>query len=848
MMIPGCRERHNLGGEHTNITGKYILKSIATKKLRTALIILSIAVSAALYFASASISDTMVRVQTKRWRANVGYTDLMVKAWWESPSRYFNPDRISGLEEYFEYAVGTVSGYGQYRYGKEKDQGFQLWGIDYDDLNRITTVGMKEVTEVYPFTGKKMIISFGTADKFGLRAGDMVTLTINGSRQKFLICGIAYREGPFLGEGESVTGVVPPDTIRSLYNIRGKVDTLYVKLKNSANKQQMMEILGHKFPKYHVSEPFTEQEIRSQNNRIRMPFLALSIILSFMSIYIISSTFRVITFERLPDIGTYLSIGARKRTINRILLTESLIYGGAGGAAGCLLGIVALYLMSIFTMPSWDGGYKASISFHPKQLLFTFLMALLLCLVSSVRPIMSVHRIAVKDIILNMVENAKTNKKLRALTGFVLLIICSLAPLLVRGKNSMYLNALCIVGVLAASVLIVPFLVHSLIWLLERVYGALFGNIGGIAVRNLRDNKSINGSVALLAIGISCVLFVNTLSYSTLQELVNYYDRNRYEIYMSAKDIDREYLQEIRTTPGIKDVTKVMGIGGLELADQKDIIGLTVGVDTEEYLDYNNLQISGDREALFGLLEQGRAILLTNRMKNRLGIKTGDVIRLRAWGKISSYTVAGFFDSIESGGSFAIVSEKYMRLDMGWKDSFYSTILIKTEGDPGKVLENLNDRFVRQQPFLRTMQQMKYDNIRYNEQLFLIAKGFSVITMLAGILGIFNNLIINFIRRKRLLAMFRSVGMSKPQIIQMIYVEALSLGIAGSIAGTTAGLLMLISGTGLLKALEMEVNIHYSSVQIGLCLVLGIAISILASVWPALKSSKLNLMEAVKYE
>ncbi len=812
------------------------------------MIILSIAISAALYFASASISDTMVKVQTKRWRANVGYTDLLVQAWWESPGRYFNPERISGLEEYFDYAIGTVSGYGQYRYGKERDQGFRLWGIDYDDMNRITTVGLREGTEVYPFTGKKIIISTETADKYGLRAGDPITLTLNGLRQKFLICGIAYREGPFLGEGETVTGVVPPDTLQSLYNVRGKVDTMYVKLKNPANKQQMMSILGRKFPKYHVSEPFTEQEIRSQNNKIRMPFLALTIILSFMSIYIISSTFRVITSQRLPDIGTYLSIGAGRRTINRMLLTESLIYGGVGGAVGCLLGIAALYLMSIFTMPSWDGGYKAAISFEPKQLLITFAMALLLCLVSSIKPILSVHRIAVKDIILNMVENAKANKKLRAVAGFAFLGICSLTPLLVKGKNSMYLNALCIVGVIAASVLIVPFLVHCLIGLLGRVYGALFGNIGGIAVKNLRDNKSINGSVSLLAIGISCVLFVNTLSYSTLQELVNYYDRNQYEIYMSAKEIDREYLQEIKNTEGVKEVTKVMGIGGIELVDQKDTLGLMVGVDTKKYLDYNNLQISGDRDALFSLLEQGRTILLSNRLKNRLGVNTGDVLRIRAWGKISSYTVAGFFESIENNGNFAIVSEKYMRLDMGWKDSFYSTILIKTEGDQGKVLENLNDRFVRQQPYLKTMQQMKYENIRYNEQIFLIAKGFSVITMLAGILGIFNNLIINFIRRKRILAMFRSVGMSKPQIIRMIYVEALSLGIAGSMAGTGAGLLMLISGAGLLKSLEMETSIHYSAIQIGLCLALGIVISVLASIWPALKSSKLNLMEAVKYE
>jgi putative ABC transport system permease protein len=463
-------------------------------------------------------------------------------------------------------------------------------------------------------------------------------------------------------------------------------------------------------------------------------------------------------------------------------------------------------------------------------------------------PIIGVNRIPVKDIILNTAQNFKRSSAFRGIAGFVLMGFGIFAPVLVKGKYSVYINALCIVAVIAAVVMIIPFITAVFIKISERAYSALFGNEGILAVRNLKGNRSINGSISLLAIGISCLLFVNTLSYSSLKGLLNYYDRNTYEIYMSAKNADRNFLQAVNSTDGVKEVYKVTSIGGIEVVNKGDVIGQTQGIDTEKYLQYNNLQLQGDRQKIIDMLDKGRGILVTNRLRDRFNLKLGDEMDLRAWGNQSSYKVVGFFESIENSGNYAIISNKYMKLDMGWSDDLYSTLFIKTDGDPDKAAQNLRARFARQQPFIKTMKQMRNENVHYNEQIFLIAKGFSVMTMLAGILGIFNNLIINFIQRRRYLAMYRSVGMSKAQIVKMIFIEALTTGIIGSFTGVISGVIMIFSGAGLLKSLEMEMNIHYSGIELTLCLVFGIIVAIGASIGPALKSSRLNLMESIKYE
>lgn len=61
-----------------------------------------------------------------------------------------------------------------------------------------------------------------------------------------------------------------------------------------------------------------------------MPFFLISFFSMTMSVFIIYSSYKVITLDRLPVIGTFRSIGAEKKTVTRIFLLESLLYGSAG--------------------------------------------------------------------------------------------------------------------------------------------------------------------------------------------------------------------------------------------------------------------------------------------------------------------------------------------------------------------------------------------------------------------------------------------------------------------------------------------------------------------------------------
>jgi putative ABC transport system permease protein len=143
---------------------------------------------------------------------------------------------------------------------------------------------------------------------------------------------------------------------------------------------------------------------------------------------------------------------------------------------------------------------------------------------------------------------------------------------------------------------------------------------------------------------------------------------------------------------------------------------------------------------------------------------------------------------------------------------------------------------------------MEHRDRESNKDLFLVLKGFSIMTLLIGVIGILNNFILSFIERRRSLALLRSIGMSKGQTVLMLFLEALSGGIVGGFAGLGAGLLILIIVPELFVALRLPVIVFYSTSAGFVLMLAGILMSLAASVFPALKSSKLDIIEAIRYE
>lgn len=824
---------------------KFILKNICEKKFRTFLILFSITLSAALFFASSAMSGTMMKMYKDRLKQYFGTSEILVHAGEKSPSPFMSPSAAEPMGEHLEYVIGAMQGKASYKYSGEETVNISLSGFDLDQLQSMNPVVFHSESRLLPFTGSKIILSRQTAEKYGLQLGDSIDLQMNGKKVNFTICALAHPSGPFLDESQSTGAIVPLETLSALYYAKGRSSILYIKTKDPLQIEAVMEDLRSLYKRYTVREPLTKAELAQQTGPMSTSFLLMTFIVTLMSVFIIYSSFKVVTTERLPVIGTFRSIGATRKMTSRVLLAESILYGVIGGLAGCVLGIGILYIMAYMSRPVYMQGFKAAVQFSPAQLVTAFLIAVVLSFVSCVIPILKVSRIPVKDIVLNTMQKAAGKTVWKFILGLVMTALAITAPAFTPRQLSMPVGVLAMVLSICSVVLLVPYITGVLVKIFEKLYTLLFGNVGILAAKNLKENRNILNNIALLAIGISSLLMINTLSSSVMREVTNLYRDAKFGIWVeSVWQGDRSTERLLNQCEGVEEVYGIYEARQVEVDGRNGAaISLLQGVDTGKYLDYWNMNIDPD---LLQQLNGERTVILADAVRERFGLKAGDTLLLRLKQKDKPYRVIGFVNTLMFNGSFALISERNLRLDTGMK--YFSNIYIKTSEDPAMTLPEVRKAFGRRSHSMLTVQEMETRNQKSNENIFNILKGFSLMALVIGIFGVLNNLVISFIERRRSIAMLRSIGMSRKQTVHMIFIEALTGGLIGGMTGIAAGYLLVRGIPYVLKAMNLAIPVTIEPWSLAGYIAAGVVITLAASISPALKSSRMNVIQAIKYE
>lgn len=824
---------------------KFLLKNIGEKKFRTALILISVMMSATLYMGTVGMSTTVSKMYKERIKQWVGSAELRLHGKRNSSSAFFLPEIINPYRDNFEYAVGFIQTNATVKHENETIN-FSLYGFEYDEVRQINPFPLVDEFRPLPFTGRKAIIGKSTADRYNLTPGRSLKLDINGTEHRFVIVGIAAPTGFFTDDGRSNAIIIPLKTMAAFADSRGRVSGMFLKTKPEVDKLEMLALLKRELPRNDVYETISDRELSVWMDNVTMPFkITLAIVLT-ISVFIIYSSFHVITTERLPVIGTFRSVGATKLTTDTVLFAESFLYGVLGGAVGTGLGIAAIYWMTKATMPQWLEKVGMSLEFTPVQMLQSFLLALGLALISSAIPIIRVSKLPVKDIILGNVRHHVKKNNRKRIIGAVFLVIAFGAPFLAPKKAAVVIDTAALLFAVAGMTQFVPDITEGFVLLLQRAYRSVFGNIGSLSAKNLRDNTSILNNIILLSIGISGLFLITTISNSVAVSVVKHYRESNYDLELSTWNMDRGIEMTVRTVPGVADTYGIYDARRVRVANTDKQINIIHGVDEEKYPEYFDFEFAGNREELLARLDTGRFIIITTTLKRQHDWKIGDSINLELGKRPKEYEIIGFLNSLMWNGSYALIGERFLKMDTGRRT--YADLYIKSSVPPEQLQQRLTGKFRRRWVWTMTLDQMESRELESNRQLFSVLRGFSYMATIIGIIGIINNFIIGFIERKRSLALFRSTGMSRGQTVSMVFIEALSGGIIGAISGLITGLLMLAIIPRLLTDMALPVVVVVSKITFVQFLAGGIIVTLFASVSPALKSSKLNIIEAIKYE
>jgi putative ABC transport system permease protein len=132
-------------------------------------------------------------------------------------------------------------------------------------------------------------------------------------------------------------------------------------------------------------------------------------------------------------------------------------------------------------------------------------------------------------------------------------------------------------------------------------------------------------------------------------------------------------------------------------------------------------------------------------------------------------------------------------------------------------------------------------------QKFLL--GFGGVALFVGSFVIANSLSITIAQRTREFATLRTLGASRPQILRSVMLEALVMGVLASIVGLFAGLALAKGLFSLFNAVGFTLpnnGLTLETRTIVVALIVGIVVTLLASLRPALRATRVPPIAAVR--
>jgi putative ABC transport system permease protein len=230
-------------------------------------------------------------------------------------------------------------------------------------------------------------------------------------------------------------------------------------------------------------------------------------------------------------------------------------------------------------------------------------------------------------------------------------------------------------------------------------------------------------------------------------------------------------------------------------------------------------------------------------------------------------TVAGVLNTI-GPVSIGEMSDTSVYIPIEQASSFYRTyqctmILVKLSDDKQSTVDEvtaaLEERFdgnieVSSSMVVNTVVSRVFSTL----DLFLI--GVAGITLLIAGVGIMNTMTISLIERTKEIGILKSLGLKNRTVLSIFLCEAGMVGLIGGIAGAVLGYLLasviasFLNGdtfhawSGISVYADITIVPELSPMVVSVAIAFGLAISVLFSLYPAWRASRLSPVEALRHE
>ncbi len=321
--------------------------------------------------------------------------------------------------------------------------------------------------------------------------------------------------------------------------------------------------------------------------------------------------------------------------------------------------------------------------------------------------------------------------------------------------------------------------------------------------------------------------------------------------------LDEQVYRSLKLAFGTLAMTpRVNGIVQVEEMENRPFT--LMGIDPISEIPFGNYLGLGrglDLSGMTGFFTQPGAAVISRQTAEQYHIRPGDNLTIKYDGNDSDLFVIGIITSLDT--TIQQSMEGIILTDIATAQEVLGSVgrisqidLILADSDPalyGKISAFL--------PTSATFSDTSARSAGINQmtaafQLNLTA--LSLLAMMVGMFLIYNTMTFSVIQRRRLFGTLRSLGVTRREIFAAVVLEALLVGLAGSVLGLAAGIFLGKSTIGMVS--QTVNDLYYTTTVRDIALpveslykgiLLGIMASLFTAIPPAIEASTVPASEAI---
>jgi putative ABC transport system permease protein len=374
-----------------------------------------------------------------------------------------------------------------------------------------------------------------------------------------------------------------------------------------------------------------------------------------------------------------------------------------------------------------------------------------------------------------------------------------------------------------------------------------------LVIRNIREEKFLTFlSIIGIALGIGLFTGVKVASdraiasfeseirginpYATHEILDSSGTDFAEEIYRDVRLFEENSFPVIKTfgyLPGLNDTIDINGLYTLKVAQFLQLLRVDQGAGQ------GFLQKGADWEAFYRTVN---GILITRRFCEKHSLKKGDALQASVYDKKSVLRIVDVIDADALPANTVIMDignfQEYFH-----KAGYLSRIDLATDQHTADEIRRTLSPHLELEKKEELFRNRKALVVSFRSNLQFV----SFISILVGIFLLFNTVFMSVIKRRTEIGVLRGLGADRKTVLLLFTVQGLLFGAVGSLFGIILGQFAAYFSV---IAVEKTISTLYSTITISdylltrrdvfLALLLGMVVSLLASIVPSFEASKIR--------